>query len=90
MVVPRGAGVGAHGVPHTAAAGLTQAAEQLRTDELFDHLVNIGRVQRTATERLHGPGGLPHLLSWTAPPARAGKVETLGPDDAPGHRVGGR
>ena len=37
---------------HTAAAGLAQAAEQLPTDELFDHLVDTGRHQRTATERL--------------------------------------
>ncbi|UZJ26895.1 DNA helicase (plasmid) [Rhodococcus antarcticus] len=37
---------------HTAAAALAQAAGQLPTDALFDHLVAIGRTQRTATERL--------------------------------------
>ncbi len=38
---------------HTAAAALAQAAEQLPQDQLFDHLVSIGREQRTATEHLH-------------------------------------
>ncbi len=37
---------------HTAAAALAQAAEQLPQDQLFDHLVSIGRERRTATERL--------------------------------------
>jgi len=37
---------------HTAAAALTQAAEQLPQDQLFAHLVSIGRDQRAATERL--------------------------------------
>jgi replicative DNA helicase len=37
---------------HTAAAALTQAAEQLPQDQLFAHLVSIGRAQRAATERL--------------------------------------
>jgi replicative DNA helicase len=37
---------------HTAAVALAQAAEQLPTDALFDHLVDVGRAQRTATERL--------------------------------------
>jgi replicative DNA helicase len=37
---------------HTAAAAMTQAAEQLPTADLFDHLVDVGRAQRTATERL--------------------------------------
>jgi len=32
---------------------LAQAAEQLPQDQLFDHLVSIGREQRTATEHLH-------------------------------------
>ena len=40
---------------HTAATALTQAAEQLPTDELFDHLLDVGRTQRAATQRL------PHL-----------------------------
>ncbi len=38
---------------HTAAASMTQAAEQLPQDQLFEHLVSIGRAQRTATQRLH-------------------------------------
>ena len=38
---------------HTAAAALAQAAEQLPQDQLFDHLVSIGREERTATEHLH-------------------------------------
>ena len=37
---------------HTAATALAQAAEQLPTEELFDHLVDVGRAQRTATQRL--------------------------------------
>ena len=37
---------------HTAATALAQAAEQLPTGELFEHLVDIGRTQRTATQRL--------------------------------------
>ena len=37
---------------HTAATRLAQAAEQLPTDELFAHLVDVGRAQRTATQRL--------------------------------------
>jgi len=38
---------------HLAAASLTAAAEQLPQDELFEHLLSIGRAQRAATERLH-------------------------------------
>ncbi len=38
---------------HAAAAGLAQAAEQLGEAELFPHLVQVGRAQRAATERLH-------------------------------------
>lgn len=38
---------------HAAATAMTQAAEQLPTAELFAHLLDIGRTQRTATERLH-------------------------------------
>ncbi len=37
---------------HTAATALAQAAEQLPQDQLFDHLVSIGREKRTATDRL--------------------------------------
>jgi len=40
---------------HLAARSLTAAAEQLPQDQLFDHLLSIGRAQRAATERLcHG------------------------------------
>lgn len=35
-----------------AATALTQAAEELATDDLFTHLLTIGRTQRTATTRL--------------------------------------
>ncbi len=38
---------------HTAVAALAQAAEQLPQDQLFEHLVSIGRERRTATDRLH-------------------------------------
>ncbi len=31
---------------------MTAAAEQLPQDQLFEHLVRIGRAQRAATERL--------------------------------------
>ncbi len=37
---------------HAAATSLTDAAEQLPQDQLFPHLVSIGRAQRTATQRL--------------------------------------
>ncbi len=37
---------------NTAATGLTQAAQQLPTNDLFDHLLTIGRERRTATTRL--------------------------------------
>jgi len=37
---------------HAAATSLTEAAEQLPQDQLFPHLVSIGRAQRTATQRL--------------------------------------
>ncbi len=37
---------------HTAAASMTEAAERLPQDALFEHLVTIGRAQRTATQRL--------------------------------------
>lgn len=38
---------------HAAAASLTAAAAQLPQDQLFDHLLQTGRAQRAATERLH-------------------------------------
>ncbi len=37
---------------HAAATSLTDAAEQLPRDQLFPHLVSIGRAQRSATQRL--------------------------------------
>ncbi len=37
---------------HLAAMALAEAAEQLSQDQLFDHLLSIGRAQRAATERL--------------------------------------
>jgi len=37
---------------HAAATSLTEAAERLPQDQLFEHLVSIGRAQRTATQRL--------------------------------------
>ena len=37
---------------HTAGTAVTQAAEQLHQDDLFDHLVAIGVEQRKATNRL--------------------------------------
>lgn len=37
---------------HAAATSLTEAAEQLPQDQLFEHLVSIGRAQRAASQRL--------------------------------------
>lgn len=37
----------------TAAAALTQAAAELGENELFTHLLDVGRIQRTAHQRLH-------------------------------------
>ena len=37
---------------HTAATALTQGAQQLPTNDLFNHLLTIGRERRTATTRL--------------------------------------
>jgi len=37
---------------HLAARSMAAAAEQLPQDLLFDHLLSIGRAQRTATQRL--------------------------------------
>ena len=38
---------------HRAAQSLTEAAEQLPQDLLFEHLLSIGKAQRAATARLH-------------------------------------
>ncbi len=37
---------------HAAVTALTQAAQQLPADDLFDHLLTIARERRTATTRL--------------------------------------
>ncbi len=39
-----------------AAQSLAQAAQHLPEDQLFEHLLTIGRQQRTATERLRNLG----------------------------------
>jgi len=39
---------------HLAARSMAQAAEQLPQEELFAHLLSIGKAQRAATDRLHG------------------------------------
>jgi len=38
---------------HLAARSMAEAAEQLPQEELFVHLLSIGRAQRAATDRLH-------------------------------------
>jgi len=38
---------------HLAAQSMAQAAEQLPQDQLFEHLLSIGKAQRAATQRLH-------------------------------------
>jgi len=38
---------------HRAARSMAAAAEQLPQDQLFEHLLSIGKAQRAATERLH-------------------------------------
>jgi len=50
---------------HLAAMALAQAAEQLPQDQLFDHLLSIGKAQRAATERLH------HGTAFLSPARRA-------------------
>jgi len=52
---------------HTAATALTQAAEQLPTNDLFDHLLTIGQERRTATTRLRQ---LRDALDPHSPPRR--------------------
>jgi len=49
---------------HAAAASMTQAAAELPKDQLFAHLLSIGRQQRTATQRLARING---ALSDTLP-----------------------
>jgi len=44
---------------HAAGGAIIQAAEELPQGELFEHLVSIGRGQRTATER---PGDVMAVL----------------------------
>jgi replicative DNA helicase len=40
---------------HVAAASLAQAAAELPEDQLFEHLLSIGRAQRAASHRLADP-----------------------------------
>jgi hypothetical protein len=62
---------------HATAIALTQAAEQLPTDDLFDHLLTLDRRQRTATTRLQhlrtalGTPGTPLPVSGTRGSLRA-------------------
>jgi len=59
---------------HAAATSLTEAAaQQLPQDHLFDHLLSIGRAQRSATQRLaeiSSTLGLPPIIEV------GGKIET--------------
>jgi len=45
---------------YAAGAAITQAATELPQDQLFEHLVSIGRERRTATERLNRITGDQH------------------------------
>lgn len=56
---------------HAAATSLTQAAQQLPTDDLFDHLLTVGRARRTATTRLQ------HLRDVLDPHQPTGARPTL-------------
>jgi len=58
---------------HAAATSLTEAAEQLPQDQLFPHLVSIGRAQRTATQRL---ADICSLLGRPPTSRAGGKSET--------------
>jgi len=58
---------------HTAATALTQGAQQLPTDDLFDHLLTIGRERRTDTIRLQ------HLRDALGPPQRPAAPATRPP-----------
>jgi len=57
---------------HAAAASMTQAAAELPQDQLFAHLLSIGRQQRTATQRLARING---ALSDTLPGGVIGETE---------------
>jgi len=57
---------------HAAAASMTQAAAELPQDQLFAHLLSIGRQQRTATQRLARISG---ALSDTLPVGVIGETE---------------
>jgi len=69
---------------HLAAMALAEAAEQLSQDQLFDHLLSIGRAQRAATERLHHgttllsptrrANGSPHSSRNTEPTTSEGTI----------------
>jgi len=58
---------------HAAATSLTDAAEQLPQDQLFAHLVSIGRAQRTATQRL---ADISSTLGRPPITKAGGKIET--------------
>ncbi len=58
---------------HAAANSLTEAAEQLPQDQLFPHLVSIGRAQRTATQRL---ADISSVLGQPPISRAGGKTET--------------
>jgi len=58
---------------HAAATSLTDAAQQLSQDQLFPHLLSIGRAQRSATQRLADISstlGRPPIIG------KGGKIET--------------
>jgi len=58
---------------HAAATSLTEAAEQLPQDQLFEHLLSIGRAQRTATQRL---ADISSTLGRPPMSRAGGKIET--------------
>jgi hypothetical protein len=58
---------------HAAATSLTEAAEQLPQDQLFEHLLSIGRAQRTATQRL---ADISSMLGQPPTTGAGGKTET--------------
>jgi len=58
---------------HAAATSLTEAAEQLPQDQLFEHLLSIGRAQRTATQRL---ADISSMLGQPPITEAGGKTET--------------
>jgi hypothetical protein len=63
---------------YAAGAAITQAATELPQDQLFEHLVSIGRERRTATDRMHRittvlvPAGVSALPGTLRPAPRKG------------------